>query len=53
MVVLADLSAQDQAMYARAVRMAEKALAENEVPVGCVFVLDGAVVGEGHNEVNK
>lgn len=31
---------------------ARTALAEGEVPVGCVFVVDGAVVARGRNTVN-
>lgn len=30
----------------------EAALEEGEVPVGCVFVKGGAVVGRGHNKTN-
>ncbi len=33
----------------RAVRLAERAAAEGEVPVGAVVVVDGAVAGEGWN----
>ncbi|KAJ2778395.1 tRNA(adenine34) deaminase [Coemansia javaensis] len=35
-----------------ALRMAEEAYEAAEVPVGCVFVRDGAVVGRGRNETN-
>jgi tRNA(Arg) A34 adenosine deaminase TadA len=31
----------------------EKALAEEEVPVGCVFVYKGQIIGSGHNETSK
>ena len=32
---------------------AKKALDEGEVPIGCVIVHDGAVVGRGHNQVER
>ena len=32
-----------------ALRQAETALEENEVPVGCVIVHDGAIIGKAHN----
>ena len=38
----------DQGM-ALALREARAATAEDEVPVGCVIVHDGAVIGRGHN----
>nr|CAD2172349.1 unnamed protein product [Meloidogyne enterolobii] len=34
-------------------RLAQKAYDLQEVPVGCVFVFDGLIIGRGHNEVNK
>ena len=34
---------------ALALELARQAMAEGEVPVGCVIVKDGAVVGEGRN----
>ena len=34
---------------ALALRLAEEAMAEGEVPVGCVIVRAGAIVGEGRN----
>lgn len=36
-----------------ALRMAEKAIALGETPVGCVIVHEGEVVGSGMNETNK
>lgn len=33
----------------RALALARRAAAEDEVPVGAVVVLDGEVIGEGHN----
>ncbi len=38
-------------MMLRALEEARKALEEGEVPVGCVIVMDGEVIGRGHNEV--
>jgi len=32
---------------------ARKALDEGEVPVGCVIVHEGAVIGRGHNQVER
>lgn len=32
---------------------AERALASDETPVGCVFVRDGEVVGRGMNDTNR
>lgn len=32
---------------------ARKALAANEVPVGCVLVQDGTVIGAGYNDTNR
>ena len=36
-----------------ALHMAEKALAAGEVPVGCVIVFRGEIVGSGMNDTNK
>ncbi|OQS00968.1 hypothetical protein ACHHYP_02064 [Achlya hypogyna] len=38
---------------AEALREGEKALERGEVPVGCVFVLDGRVIGRGGNRTNE
>ncbi|ORX74510.1 cytidine deaminase-like protein [Linderina pennispora] len=38
---------------AEALDMAEEALQTSEVPVGCVFVHSGKVVGRGRNETNE
>lgn len=35
-----------------ALKQAEKALLENEVPVGCVVVHEGVIVAENHNRTN-
>jgi tRNA(adenine34) deaminase len=41
-------------MYMReALELAEKAAAEGEVPVGCVIVREGVIVGRGHNTREK
>jgi len=34
-----------------ALKEAEKALAKDEVPVGCVVVHEGKIIGRGHNQV--
>jgi tRNA(adenine34) deaminase len=34
-----------------ALREAERALAADEVPIGCAIVHDGMVIGRGHNQV--
>ncbi|KAJ1861789.1 tRNA-specific adenosine deaminase 2 [Coemansia sp. RSA 989] len=44
---------QEHLKYMRkALEMAEEAYLVNEVPVGCVFVLDGEIVGQGRNRTN-
>jgi tRNA(adenine34) deaminase len=43
----------DQAFMRRAIDLARQAAATpGASPIGCVIVLDGAVIGEGHNEVD-
>lgn len=37
--------------YAEALIEARKAFQEGEVPVGCVLVKDGEILGRGHNQV--
>jgi len=44
-----DAAAADQIFMRRALELARCARAAEEVPVGAVIVLDGAVVGEGFN----
>ncbi len=39
----------DEAFMREALAEAEKALALDEVPVGAVLVLDGLIIGRGHN----
>ncbi len=42
----------EDAQYMRmALREAEKAFEEKEIPVGCVIVKDGVVIGRGHNQI--
>jgi tRNA(adenine34) deaminase len=41
--------AEDAAFMRRALELARRAEEEGEVPVGCVVVLDGRIVGEGWN----
>ncbi|MBD3233122.1 MAG: tRNA-specific adenosine deaminase [candidate division Zixibacteria bacterium] len=36
-----------------ALREAQKGLESQEVPVGCVIVLDGVVIGRGHNQIES
>ncbi len=45
----------DEQMMLEALRLAEEAAAEGEVPVGCVITLDDKIVGRGRNrrEVGK
>ena len=43
--------ADDEAGMRAALREARESLARDEVPVGCVVVHDGIVVGRGHNQV--
>ena len=41
----------DEAGIRAALREAHASLAKDEVPVGCVIVHDGLVIGRGHNQV--
>ena len=43
----------DEAAMRVALAEARKALDEGEVPIGCVIVKDGAVIGRGHNQVER
>ena len=43
----------DEAAMRVAFAEARKALDEGEVPIGCVIVHDGAVIGRGHNQVER
>ncbi|WP_290653954.1 tRNA adenosine(34) deaminase TadA [Idiomarina sp.] len=42
---------QDETYMRRALELAVKAAAEDEVPVGAVLVMDDEIVGEGYNQV--
>ncbi|MEO0070501.1 MAG: tRNA adenosine(34) deaminase TadA [candidate division WOR-3 bacterium] len=42
---------EDEKWMRLALSEAEAALVENEVPVGCVIVKNGSVIGRGHNRV--
>ncbi|TMA24098.1 MAG: nucleoside deaminase [Deltaproteobacteria bacterium] len=43
----------DDAGMRAALREARESLARDEVPVGCVVVHDGTIVGRGHNQVES
>ncbi len=43
------MSAEDERFMRRAIAIAREA--EGGVPIGCVIVMDGEIVGEGANEV--
>lgn len=42
-----------EGFMSEAIRQAQRALNSGEVPVGCVFVRDGKVIGEGYNRTNE
>ena len=44
--------ADDECFMLFAIEQAELAVANGEVPVGCVYVLDGVVIGSGYNATN-
>jgi len=46
---MSDPTTEDEAFMAEALAEARAALALDEVPVGAVVVIDGTVVGRGHN----
>ncbi|KAI6183415.1 CMP/dCMP-type deaminase domain-containing protein [Aphelenchoides bicaudatus] len=39
--------------YETAITIANESMQASEVPVGCILVFEGEVIGRGHNEVNK
>lgn len=43
---------QDEKFMKEAVRQAKKAYALNEVPIGCVIVREGKIIGRGYNRRN-
>jgi hypothetical protein len=42
-----------EGFMSEAIRQAQRALDNGEVPVGCIFVSDGKVIGEGYNRTNE
>lgn len=42
---------EDERFMRMALREAEKAFDEREIPIGCVIVKDGVVIGKGHNQI--
>ena len=44
-------TADDEKFMRMALREAEKAFDEKEIPIGCVIVKDGVVIGKGHNQI--
>ncbi|CAB3409990.1 unnamed protein product [Caenorhabditis bovis] len=52
-LVLHQLSEEDRIFLGLAFELAEEALQNDEVPVGCVFVVDGKEIGRGRNTVNE
>lgn len=47
------LSEEDWHFMDRAFQMADEAVSNNEVPVGCVFVFEGQETARGWNDVNR
>lgn len=45
------LAKEDERFMRMALREAEKAFDEREIPIGCVIVKDGIVIGKGHNQI--
>ncbi len=45
------LAEEDVRFMRLALREAEKAFEEKEIPIGCVIVKDGVVIGKGHNQI--
>jgi len=44
---------QDEKYMNEAIRQARKAAAIDEVPIGCVIVYEGRIIGRGYNQRNK
>ena len=47
------LKLQDQIFMRQALKEAEKALEEDEVPIGAIIVHDGKIIAKAHNQVEK
>ena len=43
----------DEKYMKQALKLAEKAYENGDVPIGCVIVYDGKVIGRGYNRRNK
>lgn len=48
-----NLSNEELSFFNASLRLASQAYNEHEVPVGCLLVYEGEVIGEGYNAVNK
>ena len=47
---MSEFTAEEKAYFmAEALKEAEKSLAKAEIPIGCVIVKDGQIIGRGHN----
>lgn len=44
---------EDEKYMKQAIRLAKKAYANGDVPIGCVIVYEGNVIGRGYNRRNK
>jgi tRNA(adenine34) deaminase len=44
---------EDEKYMKQAIRLAKKAYANGDVPIGCVIVYEGKVIGRGYNRRNK
>ncbi len=44
---------EDEQYMAHAIRQAKKALASEDVPIGCVIVYQGRIIARGYNKRNK
>ncbi len=47
------MQSEDEKYMRMAIRLAEKAAAVGDVPIGCVLVQDGKVLARGYNQRNK
>ena len=47
------MGSKDEDFMMEAILQAEIALKNDEIPVGCVFVIDDTVIAKGHNLTNK